>query len=115
MYFVNNYNIALLLTTTIIVLYTIKPMLTFAYKHKTLNVYECIINSLCAFVEPFCFRLFFISILYIIFDIEIILLFNWSITLNSISILWLFITLLFFIILGLILSYEWKKAGLDWD
>jgi NADH-quinone oxidoreductase subunit A len=60
-------------------------------------------------------RFYLVGILFIIFDIEIIFLFPWVLTLSSLGFFgyWTMITFLFLLTVGFI--YEWKKGALEWD
>lgn len=115
------FNTSFLISISIvIVLSSLIPLLSFLLTEKTpdkekASVYECGFSPIYQPGKPFSIRFFIIAILFLVFDLEIVLLFPWSISLNNISILGLFVTLLFFIILGIGLSYEWSKGGLEWE
>jgi NADH:ubiquinone oxidoreductase subunit 3 (subunit A) len=57
-------------------------------------------------------RFFLIGILFIIFDLEISLLFPWALIIN-VQNYWMIIVFLFILTIGLV--YEWVKGGLDWE
>lgn len=83
-------------------------------KEKT-SVYECGFNPIYQPGKPFSIRFFIIAILFLVFDLEIILLFPWSLSVDYIFINGQIIMLFFFIILVIGLTYEWYKGGLDWE
>ena len=82
---------------------------------QKLSPYECGMNPLGTAREKFSIQFFLIAILFIIFDLEISLLFPWCITLEMQSILGFITMLLFLIILTIGFIYEWKKGALDWE
>lgn len=77
--------------------------------------YECGFDPFSDARDPFHIRFYLISILFIIFDIEIVFFFPWIISyqLNPIFSFYIMFLFLFFLILGFV--YEWKKKALDWD
>lgn len=82
---------------------------------EKVSVYECGFNPINIPGQPFSIRFFLIGVLFLIFDLEIVYLFPWSISSNLISIKGQLIIILFigFLIIGLI--YEWVKGGLEWE
>nr|BBF98426.1 NADH dehydrogenase subunit 3 [Scotoplanes sp. H5] len=76
--------------------------------------YECGFDPINSSRLPFSFRFFLIAILFLIFDLEIILLIP-LITNSTINILSLLnFSSIFLIILVLGLYYEWIQGGLEW-
>nr|YP_010890044.1 NADH dehydrogenase subunit 3 [Bargmannia lata]WJJ70056.1 NADH dehydrogenase subunit 3 [Bargmannia lata] len=83
------------------------------YKEKVTS-YECGFNPIHINVS-FSIRFFLIAILFLVFDIEIFLLFPWSVSTNLIKRKGQIIIILFIIVLVLGLIYEWKQGGLEWE
>jgi NADH-quinone oxidoreductase subunit A len=56
-----------------------------------------------------------VAILFIIFDLELLFLFPWIISFNTICLLgvWVMIFFLFLLTIGFI--YEWHEGALDWS
>nr|YP_009971628.1 NADH dehydrogenase subunit 3 [Holothuria edulis]QNG57223.1 NADH dehydrogenase subunit 3 [Holothuria edulis] len=76
--------------------------------------YECGFDPINSARLPFSFRFFLIAILFLIFDLEIALLFPTIPSASSpITPLVLFSTV-FIIILAGGLAYEWEQGGLEW-
>nr|QNN01423.1 NADH dehydrogenase subunit 3 [Holothuria leucospilota]ULR86817.1 NADH dehydrogenase subunit 3 [Holothuria leucospilota]UYX57834.1 NADH dehydrogenase subunit 3 [Holothuria leucospilota] len=76
--------------------------------------YECGFDPINSARLPFSFRFFLIAILFLIFDLEIALLFPTIPSVNlSINSLILFSTA-FILILAGGLAYEWDQGGLEW-
>lgn len=83
-------------------------------KEKT-SVYECGFTPFDNPGSPISVRFFLIGILFLIFDLEISLLFPWS-TLSHLSTLFgLQIIFIFLLILTWGLVYEWLEGGLEWE
>nr|YP_003288843.1 NADH dehydrogenase subunit 3 [Stylochyrus rarior]ACY35980.1 NADH dehydrogenase subunit 3 [Stylochyrus rarior] len=86
---------------------------TFLDKEKT-SSFECGFDPFFMTRTPFSLRFFKISIIFIIFDIEIILMLPLPLmppllnTSNTITVM----VLLFIIMMGLL--YEWLQGSLDW-
>nr|YP_009558632.1 NADH dehydrogenase subunit 3 [Benthodytes marianensis]AZZ06733.1 NADH dehydrogenase subunit 3 [Benthodytes marianensis] len=76
--------------------------------------YECGFDPINSARLPFSFRFFLIAILFLIFDLEIALLFPLIPSLNNDINLLILISCIFLIILGLGLAYEWDQGGLEW-
>ncbi|YP_002836160.1 NADH dehydrogenase subunit 3 (mitochondrion) [Apostichopus japonicus] len=76
--------------------------------------YECGFDPINSARLPFSFRFFLVAILFLIFDLEIALLFPIiPASSNNISIL-LPLSSVFLIILAAGLAYEWQQGGLEW-
>nr|YP_009905967.1 NADH dehydrogenase subunit 3 [Spirocodon saltatrix]QLH56860.1 NADH dehydrogenase subunit 3 [Spirocodon saltatrix] len=82
---------------------------------EKVSVYECGFDPFHNPGEPFSIRFFLIAILFLVFDLEISYLFPWSVTTMYINLTSQFIIIIFLIILGLGLIYEWIKGGLEWE
>ncbi|MGU3574907.1 NADH-quinone oxidoreductase subunit A [Brucellaceae bacterium C25G] len=82
---------------------------------EKLSAYECGFNAFDDARMKFDVRFYLVSILFIIFDLEVAFLFPWAISFGSIG--WLgygsMMTFLFVLTIGFI--YEWKKGALEWD
>jgi NADH:ubiquinone oxidoreductase subunit 3 (subunit A) len=81
------------------------------YKEK-LSPYECGMNPLGDARQKFYIQFFLIAILFLVFDLEIILLFPFVISFNYISISGFLIGFLFLIILTIGFIYEFSQDAL---
>ena len=63
---------------------------------------------------PFDVRFYLVSILFIIFDLEIAFLFPWSIVLRDIGVFGYWSMMFFLLVLTVGFIYEWKKGALEW-
>lgn len=79
------------------------------------EAYECGFEAFADARGQFKVQYYLIAVLFIIFDIEMVLLLPWALMLKDIS--WPgFITMnIFLIMLVLGLIYEWKKGALVWE
>ena len=83
---------------------------------EKVTIYECGFMMITKVGNPFSIKFFIIAILFLVFDLEIILLLPWSISIFAYkSIYPHYIMILFILILALSLAYEWFKGGLEWD
>ena len=79
------------------------------------SAYECGFPPFEDARSKFDVRFYLVSILFIIFDLEIAFLFPWAITLGQIGVygFWSMVTFLGVLTVGFI--YEWRKGALDWE
>lgn len=102
------------LLSIIILFFSIFLSSKFPDKEKV-SIYECGFNPFHLTGQPFSIRFFLIAILFLIFDLEIIYLFPWSVNSNLIDYFSQLIIFLFILILIIGLIYEWFKGGLEWE
>ena len=82
---------------------------------EKVSAYECGFDPFDDSRGKFDVRFYLVSILFIIFDLEVSFLFPWALTLNSITLFGFWSMALFLIILTLGFIYEWKKGALEWE
>ncbi len=105
--------IALVLSLVIIII----PTLFASYrpdKEKN-SPYECGFEPFQDSRSEFDVRFYLVSILFIIFDLEITFLFPWAITLSKIGTLGFWSMMIFLGLLTIGFIYEWKKGALEWE
>ena len=77
--------------------------------------YECGFEPFENARMKFDVRYYLVAILFIIFDLEIVFLFPWAVSLGYIGIAG-FIAMAFFLLLLIIgFIYEWRKGALEWE
>lgn len=85
--------------------------------HNKLRTYECGFDAFGeeTFRKPFRLHFYRVAILFILFDVEIVFLFPWALTLREISPFgfWSVMFFLFIVTIGFV--YEWFCKGLEWD
>ncbi len=86
---------------------------------EKLTPYECGFN---AFDQPeknargrFDVQFYLISILFIVFDLEIAFLFPWAISLKKIGLFGFWSMMIFLGVLSFGFFYEYRKGALEWD
>lgn len=86
---------------------------------EKLSAYECGFNAFDDARMKFDVRFYLVSILFIIFDLEVAFLFPWAVTLMKLPheaaafAFWSMMTFLGVLTVGFI--YEWKKGALEWE
>ena len=93
-----------------------------AYKRpdtEKLSAYECGFNAFDDARLKFDVRFYLVSILFIIFDLEVAFLFPWAVALmklphdGQVFAFWSMMVFLGVLTVGFI--YEWRKGALEWD
>ena len=86
---------------------------------EKLSAYECGFNAFDDARMKFDVRFYLVSILFIIFDLEVAFLFPWAVALMKLPpeaaqfAFWSMMTFLGVLTVGFI--YEWKKGALEWE
>ena len=86
---------------------------------EKLSAYECGFNAFDDARMKFDVRFYLVSILFIIFDLEVAFLFPWAVTLMKLPpeashfAFWSMMTFLGVLTVGFV--YEWKKGALEWE
>jgi NADH-quinone oxidoreductase subunit A len=83
--------------------------------NEKLSPYECGFEAFNAPRSKFDIRFYLVSILFIIFDLEIAFLFPWATVLRDIGMLGFWSMMIFLGVLTIGFIYEWKKGALDWE
>ena len=89
-----------------------------AYKNpdpEKLSAYECGFNAFDDARMKFDVRFYLVSILFIIFDLEVAFLFPWAIAFKDVGAFGFWAMIVFLGVLTLGFVYEWKKGALEWD
>jgi NADH-quinone oxidoreductase subunit A len=82
---------------------------------EKLSAYECGFEAFDDTRSKFDVRFYLVSILFIIFDLEIAFLFPWAVSLKNIGALGFYSMMFFLFILTIGFIYEWKNGALDWE
>ena len=82
---------------------------------EKMSAYECGFNAFDDARMKFDVRFYLVSILFIIFDLEVAFLFPWAITFGELGNFGFFSMMLFLGVLTVGFVYEWKKGALEWD
>jgi NADH-quinone oxidoreductase subunit A len=82
---------------------------------EKLSAYECGFNAFDDARMKFDVRFYLVSILFIIFDLEVAFLFPWAVALKKIGIFGFWSMMAFLAVLTVGFVYEWRKGALEWD
>ncbi|MBA4806825.1 NADH-quinone oxidoreductase subunit A [Brevundimonas sp.] len=86
---------------------------------EKLSAYECGFNAFDDARMKFDVRFYLVSILFIIFDLEVAFLFPWAVSmfdLSHASMVFAFWSMMVFLgVLTIGFIYEWKKGALEWE
>ena len=82
---------------------------------EKLSAYECGFNAFDDARMKFDVRFYLVSILFIIFDLEVAFLFPWAVAFKDISMLGFWSMMVFLAVLTIGFAYEWKKGALEWQ
>jgi NADH-quinone oxidoreductase subunit A len=83
------------------------------YLDKT-SGYECGFDPFSDARDPFNIKFYLVSILFLIFDMEMIFFFPWLLCQQYIQLLGFVTMYIFFLILVVGFFYEYRKKALDW-
>lgn len=103
-----------------IIIASILYLVSYLIGHKIpdkekISAYECGFSPFEDARQKFDIRFYLVSILFIIFDLEVVFLFPWSVVLFTIN-YWGAITMfIFLIVLTIGFIYEWINGALDWE
>ncbi len=78
------------------------------------DTYECGLRTEGPSLVQFNFRFYYIALLFVLFDVEIIFLFPWAMVFDKIGVTAYFEGLAFVGVLTLGILYAWRKRALEW-
>ncbi|MCB1366779.1 MAG: NADH-quinone oxidoreductase subunit A [Rhodobacteraceae bacterium] len=96
----------------------IAAALLIAVRHpdaEKISAYECGFNAFDDARMKFDVRFYLVSILFIIFDLEVAFLFPWAAAFKDISMVGFWSMIVFLGVLTVGFAYEWKKGALEWS
>jgi NADH-quinone oxidoreductase subunit A len=82
---------------------------------EKVSAYECGFNAFDDARMKFDVRFYLVSILFIIFDLEVAFLFPWAVAFGEISMVAFWSMMAFLGVLTIGFAYEWKKGALEWE
>ena len=82
---------------------------------EKVSAYECGFNAFDDARMKFDVRFYLVSILFIIFDLEIAFLFPWAVAFGELSDVAFWSMMVFLAVLTIGFAYEWKKGALEWE
>ena len=82
---------------------------------EKVSAYECGFNAFDDARMKFDVRFYLVSILFIIFDLEVAFLFPWAVAYGHLGATGFWSMMVFLAVLTVGFIYEWKKGALEWD
>ncbi|HWG04216.1 MAG TPA: NADH-quinone oxidoreductase subunit A [Beijerinckiaceae bacterium] len=82
---------------------------------EKLSAYECGFNAFDDARMKFDVRFYLVSLLFIIFDLEVAFLFPWAVAFRQAGIVGFWSMIVFLGVLTIGFVYEWRKGALEWD
>jgi len=82
---------------------------------EKVSAYECGFNAFDDARMKFDIRFYLVSILFIIFDLEVAFLFPWAVAFGGLSEVAFWSMMVFLGVLTVGFAYEWKKGALEWE
>ncbi len=81
---------------------------------EKLAPYECGIEPVGNPWQPFAVRYYVVGLLFLIFDVELVFLFPWALSLTKLGGEAFVAVLVFVAVLAFGMLYEWRKGALEW-
>jgi NADH-quinone oxidoreductase subunit A len=82
---------------------------------EKVSAYECGFNAFDDARMKFDVRFYLVSILFIIFDLEVAFLFPWAVAFKEVGAYGFWAMMVFLAVLTVGFAYEWRKGALEWD
>ncbi len=82
---------------------------------EKISAYECGFNAFDDARMKFDVRFYLVSILFIIFDLEMSFLFPWAVAFKDVGLLGFWSMLAFLAVLTIGFAYEWRKGAMEWE
>lgn len=82
---------------------------------EKLKIYECGEEPVGSPWMKFNIRFYVVALIFLIFDVEIVLLFPWAVTYKEFGVYGFIVGIIFLLILFLGMAYEWRKGDLEWE
>ena len=82
---------------------------------EKLSQYECGFDAFSDTRGRFDVRFYLVTLLFIIFDLEVAFLFPWATVLGDIGLFGFWSMMIFLAVLTVGFIYEWRKGALEWE
>jgi NADH-quinone oxidoreductase subunit A len=82
---------------------------------EKVSAYECGFDAFDDARMKFDVRFYLVSLLFIIFDLEVAFLFPWAVAFKDVGLFGFWSMMVFLAILTVGYIYEWRKGALEWD
>jgi NADH-quinone oxidoreductase subunit A len=81
---------------------------------EKLKIYECGENPEGSPWVKFNIRFYVVALIFLIFDVEVVLLFPWALVYKDLGFYGFLVGIIFLLLLVLGMAYEWRKGDLEW-
>ncbi len=81
---------------------------------EKLKIYECGEDAVGSPWVKFNIRFYVVALIFLIFDVEVVLLFPWALGYQEFGVYGFLVGIIFLLILILGMAYEWRKGDLEW-
>jgi NADH:ubiquinone oxidoreductase subunit 3 (subunit A) len=81
---------------------------------EKMSAYECGFDPFEESLGRFDIKFYLVAILFLIFDLEIVFLFPWSVMFYTLGFFGFWVIFMFIFVLFIGFAYEWQKQALDW-
>ena len=82
---------------------------------EKVSIYECGFNAFDDARMRFDVRFYLVSLLFIIFDLEVAFLFPWAVSFGEIGAFGFWSMMVFLAVLTVGFAYEWRRGALEWQ
>lgn len=82
---------------------------------EKVSIYECGFNAFDDARMRFDIRFYLVSLLFIVFDLEVAFLFPWAVSFADIGAFGFWSMMVFLAVLTVGFAYEWRKGALEWQ
>lgn len=82
---------------------------------EKLKIYECGEDPEGSPWVKFNIRFYVVALIFLIFDVEVVLLFPWAVSYQDYGWYGFLVGIIFLVVLGLGMAYEWRKGDLEWE
>lgn len=81
---------------------------------EKLKIYECGEEIIGSPWVKFNIRFYVVALIFLIFDVEVVLLFPWALGYQEFGVYGFLVGIIFLLVLILGMAYEWRKGDLEW-
>ncbi|MFC2134839.1 NADH-quinone oxidoreductase subunit A [Bacteroidota bacterium] len=82
--------------------------------HEKQTTYECGENPQGTPWVKFNIRFYVVALIFLIFDVEVVLLFPWALNYKEYGVYGFLVGIIFLLVLFVGMAYEWRKGDLEW-
>ena len=79
------------------------------------DIFECGVETEGTAWVQFNFRYYYYALLFVIFDVEVVFLYPWAVSLEKAAVTGFIAVATFIVILTIGLAYAWRKKALEWQ